>query len=301
MSETSRFREGFERLLADMPDPPTLDAPTVRPVERQLSARSWMPNGLWVGATAALAVLALFVPVFFWFGSDDAGTLGESATPSHIRLDFSQELTLTCQGLETVDSGGFDSFTMDIWINTREGFTRVDITYPDGSEHDLIFKGQPGEWEAAWGRGTDLGRNAGCLETFDDGSSERSIAGWAFQDASVLWFAEFLTPVIIEDGGAVINFERDPTLATAVGTREYELKTDFTDGTFTSYDFMLDESETRVASEQRYIRVPGQFEASATFEAIESDSVATSTGIFDTTEFTPLWGRNPVVTTAITP
>lgn len=72
--ETSRFQEGFERLLADMPEPPTLEALSIRPVEPRLSTKTRPPKGIWIGATAALAVLVLFVPIFFWFGSDDSGT-----------------------------------------------------------------------------------------------------------------------------------------------------------------------------------------------------------------------------------
>jgi hypothetical protein len=147
--------------------------------------------GIWIAFAAVLAVFAFFSPLVFFSGSDPDGSQLESSNqepaisedvtsvevgfeftnPEHVRLRFTQDLTLVCQGMDTVDNRGFDNFDMEIWIDHRSGFTRLVIEYPDGSTYDLILEGTPPEWERAWGRGTDLGRSAGCREPVGDGAS----------------------------------------------------------------------------------------------------------------------------------
>jgi hypothetical protein len=274
-----------------------------------------------MGVAAFFAVLVLFSPLFFLDGSDPAaqpeatlspqepaadgdvtpaGVGFEFANPEHVRLRFTQNLTLTCQGLETVDDGGFDSFDMDIWIDHETGYTRLGIDYPDGSTHDLILKGRPGDWEQAWGNGTDLGRSAGCRETVDDEAYTQSVAGWAFQDASELWFTAYLKPVSPDDGGVIINHEGNPTMATPIGPRTYQVETVSPGGTQIRHEFTLDEPEIRVMGENRYIHVPDEFEANATIEVLESGPTPMPSDIFDTSTYRPLWGGDPVPTTEAT-
>lgn len=280
------------------------------------------PAGVWMGVAATFAVMVLFSPMFFMGGSDPAAQPGETSTsqepaadgdvtpagvgfefahPEHVRLRFTQNLTLTCRGLETVDNGGFDSFDMDIWIDHETGYTRLGIDYPDGSTHDLILEGRPGAWEQAWGSGTDLGRSAGCRETMDDGAYTQSIAGWAFQDASELWFTAYLKPVSPDDGGVIVNHEGNPTQATSIGPQTYLVESVSPGGTQIRHEYTLDESEIRVMEEQRYIDVPDEFDANAIIEVLESGPAPMPTDTFDTSNFTPLWGGDdPVPTTAAT-
>ena len=274
------------------------------------------PAGVWMGVAAVGAVLILFAPLLFLDRSGEpASTPGspvesipssdvvatadgyQFANPEHVRLQFTQSLTLTCESLEVVDSGGFDDFDLDIWIDHQAGFARLGFQYPDGSTYDLILEGTPDAWEGAWGSGTDLGRNAGCLERLEDDATDQSIAGWAFQDSSELWFTAYLQPVHLEDGNAVIIHEDRPTPAEEVGPQTYLAETTFPEGSHVRNEFVLDEPELRVMGEQRYIEVPGHFEASAGIEVLESGPTDLPPDIFDTSEFTPLWGDNPVVTT----
>jgi hypothetical protein len=225
----------------------------------------------------------------------------EFANPEHVHMRFTQDLTLTCQSLETVDNGGFDSFNMDIWIDHQAGYTRLGIEYPDGSTHDLILKGRPGAWENAWGMGTDLGRDAGCREILDEGASSQSIAGWAFQDASVLWFTAYLKPVNpAEDDGVEINYQGRPTRATPAGPSRYVIEEGVPGETVIRREYTLDNSEIRVVVEQRHTDVSGEFEANATIEVLESGPTTLPPDIFDISDFTPLWGGDPVPTTEAT-
>ena len=280
------------------------------------------PAGVWMGVAAVFVVLAIFSPLFFLGGSEPAVQPGDSASsgefgvdaditpteagfhfthPEHVQLRFAQDLTLICQGLETVDNGGFDSFDVDIWIDHTSGYARLDFDYLDGSSHDLILQGQPGNWQRAWGTGTDRGRSAGCREYSDEGSHNTSIAGWAYQDASELWFTAYLKPVMPREGGIVVNHEGQPTAATPVGGQTYVSENVYPSGTHHRYEYRLDKSGHRVMGEERYVFLPDQYEASATIEVLASGPAELPSDIFDTSTFTPLWADEPVVVTTEAP
>lgn len=289
-------------------------------VDRLGQSKSKRPSGVWMGVAAVFAVLVLFSPLLLLDGSEPAPSPEEVATPTtfpegvtpaevgfefanpeHVSLRFTQTLTLTCQGLETIDNGGFDSFNMDIWIDHQAGYTRFDIEYPDGSTHDLILKGRPGAWEQAWGTGTDLGRNAGCRETLDDGGYQQSIAGWAHQDASELWFTAYLKPVNpVEDDRVEINYQGRPTRATPAGPSLYVIEEGVPGETVIRREYTLDTSKIRVVAEQRHTDVSGHFEADATIEILKSGPTTLPPDIFDISDFTPLWGGDAVATTKAT-
>lgn len=284
------------------------------------------PAGIWMGVAAVFAVLILFSPLFFLGGSDPTAPSGEPATsggpavhpditptdggfefanPEHVRLRFTQDLTLACQGLETVDDGGFDRFDMDIWIDHSSGYARLGFDYPDGSSHDLILEGRPDSWQRAWGKGTDLGRSAGCREYLEEGGHNTSVAGWAYQDATEFWFTAYLKPVIHEEGGVVVyDHGGEPTEAAPVGPRTYLLENVFPSGTHHRYEYMLDETGHRIMGEERYVLVPDQWEANATIEVLESGPAELPPDVFDTSAFTPLWADDdpvPVTTEETTP
>jgi hypothetical protein len=306
-----RVRSGLHETAGRIPET-TVDLMLSQP-------RSRRPSGVWMGVAAVFAVLILFSPMLFLDGSEPATSLEgattppetttpedviraavgfEFANPEHVSLRFTQTVTLICEGLETIDNGGFDSFNMDIWIDHQTGYTRIDIEYPDGSTHALILRGRPGAWEQAWGSGTDLGRDAGCLETLGDSEYEQSIAGWAHQDASELWFTDYLKPVNpARDEGVEINYEGRPTRATPAGPSKYIIEA-AVPGETVRREYTLDTDEIRVVAEQRHTDVSGEFEANATIEVLESGPTTLPPDIFDISDFTPLWGGNPVPTTA---
>jgi hypothetical protein len=265
-----------------------------RPVDDSFELPVTQPNG----TTRFISVVP---PENFPEDIKPAAVGFEFANPEHVSLRFTQTLTLICEGLETMDNGGFDSFSMDIWIDHQAGYTRLDIEYPDGSTHSLILKGRPGAWEQAWGSGTDQGRNAGCRETLDDGGYQQSIAGWAYQDASELWFTAYLKPVHpAEDKSVEIYHQGKPTRATPGGPSRYLIDEGVSGETEIRSEYTLDDTEIRVVGEQRYTSVSGEFEAEATIEVIESGPTTLPPDIFDISDFTPLWGGNPVATTEAT-
>lgn len=307
-----RIRSGLHETARLIPERPPRPA-----VERARSRRRW---GAGAAAVAVVAVLVLFSPLFFLAGPDSTGAPLDRPTPTgptpegvvvtdsglqfaqpeHVHLRYTQNLSLSCDGLQAVDDGGFDDFEMDLWMDHETGFTRIGIEYPDGSTHDLILEGWPGSWSRAWGRGSDLGRNAGCRELLDDGGYSQTIAGWAFQDASELWFTAYLQPVAPGEEGVIINHEGLPTEATRVGSGAYLIESLSPNGTHIRHGFVLDEPEVRVTGEQRYMKVPGQFEVSAGIVVQETGPAPMPEDVFDTSGFTPLWGGEPVATTKAT-
>ena len=306
-----RIRSGLQATAERIPESATVAA-------RVGGTGTRSRSGVWIVAAAAVVVLALFGPLLVFslnrFGpgdtADPSGPTGDVvpggdgllfANPEHIRLQFDQDLTLMCQGADIIDNGGFDSFTVDIWIDNQAGFTRLGITYPDGSTYDLIFEGQPRAYEQAWGRGTDLGRNAGCRGWLDGGGYSQSVAGWGFQDLSEIWFTAYLIPVTTDVSGATVNVEGQPTRATSTGPGTYLDDQQFADGATARREFSLDEDGIRVIGEHRHIDVPNQFEATASIEVVESGPSPMPSDIFDTSTFTPLWGNNIAVTTTQAP
>jgi hypothetical protein len=267
------------------------------------------PSGVWMGIAALFIVMVLFTPLLFLNRSGSTSTavpqgltrtdVGfEFANPEHVRLQFTQTLTLSCDGLETIDNGGFDGFDLDIWIDNPGGYARFSFEYPDGSTYDLIYKGHPNEWERAWGSGTDRGRAAGCRGALEGGGYQQSVAGWAYQDASPLWFTAYLKPVSrAEDGGVEVNYEQQPTHATPIGSSRYVIEGGVPSESSLRNEYALDASGIRVIGEHRSISVSGEFEATAIVDVVESGPTALPQDIFDTTEFIPLWGGNPVPTT----
>jgi hypothetical protein len=302
-----RLRSGLHEAAERIPDSLIDAAP------REVKARRL--GGVWMAVAAVFIVMALFSPLLFLNRSQSGSVPGgitspavpddvtlaavgfEFANPEHVRLQFTQTLTLSCDGLETIDNGGFDNFTLDLWIDNPGGFTRFSIVYPDGSTYDLIYKGPPNEWEQAWGRGTDRGRAAGCRETLEDGGYQQSVAGWAYQDASPMWFTAYLKPVSpAEDGGVEVNFEEQPTLATPIGSSRYVIEGGVAESSIRN-EYALDASGIRVVGEERSMYLSEEFEATAIIDVVESGPTALPQNVFDTTEFAPLWGGDPVPTT----
>jgi len=97
-----------------------------------------------------------------------------------VRLEWVQELDVACTDMEIVDSGGFDTATVEMWGPTPEGLVRIDMTAPDGAVERLIVEqegvlGQPIRWWSSPGRFGDASvfRQVDCQE----GSSTYAISG----------------------------------------------------------------------------------------------------------------------------
>lgn len=306
---TSGLQEAAERIPDRSPEP--------RPAVVTGRTRRW------VAVAAVAAALLLFAPLVFLGGSDNPDTgsgdelpgpadttttiilgSGTSSPPDaqfdsaqFIRLRFFQELNLECAGLEVVDNGGFDEYEAEIWIDNDAGYARLSLTYPDGSTYDLMLKGEPGDWDQAWGMGSDLGRSAGCRQNMGGGGLTETVAGWGFQDSSILWLAAYLRPVSPGTGGVWIDHEGRVTLARPLEDGIYLIGANSEYGADTRFEFGLDESETRVLVETRTIIIPGEFEVAASVEVLESGPATMPADVFDTAGFAPLWGGDPVPTT----
>lgn len=104
----------------------------------------------------------------------------------------------------------------------------------------------------------------------------------------------------VEGEGVEINYQGRPTQATPAGPSLYVIEEGVPGETVIRREYTLDTSEIRVVGEQRYTDVSGEFEADATIEVLESGPITLPPYIFDISDFTPLWGGDPVATTKAT-
>ena len=124
-----RIDGAFAALLEDMEAPPTWEELGAARVTHK-SARTWRP--VWALAAGFVAVVALGVSSLIWAGDNAVTTI------PYVKLHWSQEVEMRCEGMEIVDNGGFDEATIEIWGPNEDGVIRVDATAADGSIERMI-------------------------------------------------------------------------------------------------------------------------------------------------------------------
>lgn len=105
-------------------------------------------SGAWVAAAVFVGTLVVGGLTWLLTGSSPVTEEDPAETMvSYVRLDWSQEVEMRCEGMETVDNSGFDNAVVEIWGPTSDGIFRVDATAPDGTVETLIARmneeGQP--------------------------------------------------------------------------------------------------------------------------------------------------------------
>ena len=142
---SDRLQEAFEDLMDRMEEPPTwaeLTAHELRPTSPTRAGRRWMALSAGVAAVAVLGVLGALVV--------GEGRLAAETIP-YVRIDWTQEVEMRCQGMDIEDNGGFDSATIEIWGPTSDNFYRLDATAPDGTvERQIIEMGADDRPVRAW-------------------------------------------------------------------------------------------------------------------------------------------------------
>ena len=163
-----RVVEAFDRLMAEVEEPPTWSQISSGPalsIDGRPAARRW---GAWAAAAAFALVAGVVGGVLILRPSVDvvAGPI------DHIRLEWSEELDLRCDGMEIEDNGGFGQAVVEIWGPSSDGFWRLEVTYPDGSTDIRISQGDSDPPLRVWGsdRALDF-REASCSVNTVDASS----------------------------------------------------------------------------------------------------------------------------------
>lgn len=203
-----RYREGFERLLSDMDEPPSWE---------QVSTRHGAPTpvpsrgrGLLVAAAAfTVTIVAVGAVVLALAGGSEPVAGPASATVHHIEISWSQRVDLRCGDMDAVDNGGFGQAEIEIWGPNADGLIRIDATAPDGTVERLIttqsFDRSAGRqvwssYERGRGEAETVFRVAGCVDDTSEGSSHFSMSD-APLDARGHAFAAFIsTPTELSDG-----------------------------------------------------------------------------------------------------
>ncbi len=203
----NQFKAGFSQMLTEMSEPPTWErVSTHRLVPETKSRRTRGPLVVLASFVVTVAVIVAGVAMIRGGGSDAVG----SSTVAYVELAWSQEVELRCQGLESVDNGGFDSATIEIWGPNTQGLIRIDATAPDGTVERLIVEPDPGRAFPlrAWSSYQDAGgadtvfRISECFEESPGYSSSFAMASPPILP-DMHGFGLFFTPVPARgpDGG----------------------------------------------------------------------------------------------------
>lgn len=129
---SNRVSESFESMMSQMEEPPTWDEVSAQTLT---VTRSVSLTGPWIAVVAGLATILVVGAVAFLFPGGDP--IGSGSIP-YVRLAWSQDVELRCVGMETIDSGGYDSAVIEIWGPNQEDLYRIDVTAPDGSVERVI-------------------------------------------------------------------------------------------------------------------------------------------------------------------
>lgn len=174
-----RYREGFERLLSDMDEPPSWEQ-----ISTQYATPTPVPTrgrGLLVAAAAfAVTVVAVGAVILALPGDSEptAGPVG--ATVDYVEISWTQDVELLCVDMEKVDNGGFGLAKVEIWGPNADGLIRVDATAPDGTVERVITahpRGYGDGWQVWSSYEDELGeeetvfRVAGCTDGLPNGAS----------------------------------------------------------------------------------------------------------------------------------
>jgi len=177
-----QFQDGFERMLADMPDGPTWEQVSSHQViTKPVPTRS---RGMLIAAAAFIVTIVVVGAVVLVFdGGPDPVAPVAAATVDHVEISWAQNVELRCVGMEKVDNGGYEIAKIEIWGPNTDGFVRVDATAPDGTVERVITTHAPdrGSGRQVWSspgldRGDTVFRVAGCSTETPDGSSHYSMS-----------------------------------------------------------------------------------------------------------------------------
>lgn len=175
---SDRLKDAFEDLIGQMEEPPAWEEITthqLRPTSPARPARRWMAFAAGVAAVAALGVLGALLA--------GNGRLAAGTIP-YVRMDWTQQVELRCEGMDIEDNGGFDSATIDIWGPTSDNVYRLDATAPDGTvERQIVEMGADNRPVRAWyslplidSVDETVFRVTDCAETGPGGTSHYSMA-----------------------------------------------------------------------------------------------------------------------------
>jgi len=194
-----QFKAGFGQMLAEMPEAPTWERVSAhRLTPERKPGRLRGPLVVLVSFVVTVVAVVAGVIVVRGGGSDTVG----GSTVAYVKLAWSQDVVMRCQGLATVDNDGFDRATIEIWGPNANGLVRIDATAPDGTVERLVVEPDPtrsfpirawSSYEDAGGADTVF-RSSECLRDSPGGSSSFAMASPPILP-DMHGFGLFFTPV----------------------------------------------------------------------------------------------------------
>jgi len=119
---------------------------------------------------------------------------GEAVVPSsaaipvmHQLYEYTQTAELICAGGQAVETGGFDTMTIEVWADFEGRRFRQHATFPDGSTHDVIALGHPSLPSSSFARGESKLNQVSCPDE-GEGSSANLLLFDPTQSIGVLLF-----------------------------------------------------------------------------------------------------------------
>lgn len=131
-----QFKDGFERMLSDLGDPPTWAQVSTQMVTAGPTARR--SRGLLVAA-GAFALTLIIVGSVVVLGNRSSNPVAAEMV-DYVKIEWSQNLELVCDGLEISDNDGFSESTIEIWGPNSEGLLLLVATAPDGTTETQVIE-----------------------------------------------------------------------------------------------------------------------------------------------------------------
>lgn len=211
-----QFRDGFDRMLSDVPDGPSW---------QDVGSGVPQPTGKRFRSRGPLVALAAFLITIVAVGGGLLALIGRSkqttpaaATVDHIELSWAQDVVLRCVDMEKTDNEGFGVAKIDIWGPNSDGLVRIDATAPDGTVERIVATYPRGRsagqqvWSSqAFGSNETAFRVAGCSTGTANGSSHYSMSDPPVSPTGHV-FGRFISIPVVRGDGEPWDLENDPFL-----------------------------------------------------------------------------------------
>ena len=142
-----RFREIFNRITSETPQPPAFSDLEIHQATPKASApfKPWM-----VAAGVSLLVMVVVgaLGLIREGGSDLAAP--DDGLIDYVKLEYTSSAEPVCEGGIIIDNGGFNEAIIEIWGPNSDDLTLMVATFPDGSTERTIMEGDPSRPVRSW-------------------------------------------------------------------------------------------------------------------------------------------------------
>jgi len=166
-----RIRSVVRAIAEASPEPPPVPAGQLTSTATNRNVRR---KGALVSAGLAFVGVLAVVGVMLFLRGQGTEVISTTTPPAEATIALipvlhqvyeyrqSAELSTTCGEGQAVESEGFDTLTIEVWADLENRRFRQQVTYPDGSTHDVIALGHPSLPSSSYARGESKLKRATC-------------------------------------------------------------------------------------------------------------------------------------------